>query len=51
MNHQAFGILEFDALRALVRRKAQTDAARTLIDHLEPLDDLERLQNELGRLA
>src|SRR5204862_6580548 len=50
MNHQAFDILEFPSLRALVRRNAQTEPDRTLIDQLEPVDDIERLQHDLTRL-
>lgn len=38
-------------MRALVRRNAQTEPARTLIDQLEPVDDLAELQNQLDRLA
>ena len=51
MNHQAFDILEFPALRALVRRNAQTEAARELIDQIEPVEDFARLQNDLKQLA
>ena len=38
-------------MRALVRRNAQTEAARTLVDQLEPVDDFAGLQNHLNRLA
>jgi DNA mismatch repair protein MutS2 len=51
VNHQAFDILEFPALRALVRRNAQTEPARELIDQLEPVEDFARLQNDLKQLA
>jgi DNA mismatch repair protein MutS2 len=51
VNHQAFGILEFDALRALVQRRAQTDPARARVDALEPLDDFDQLQRELRALS
>jgi DNA mismatch repair protein MutS2 len=51
VNHQAFDILEFPALRALVRRNAQTEAARVLIDQIEPVEDFARLQNDLKQLA
>jgi DNA mismatch repair protein MutS2 len=51
MNHQAFGILEFDSLRALVQRRAQTDPGRARVDALEPLDDFEQMQRELRALS
>jgi DNA mismatch repair protein MutS2 len=51
MNHQAFDILEFPSLRALVRRNAQIESARASIDQLEPVDDYTQLQHELHRLA
>jgi DNA mismatch repair protein MutS2 len=51
MNHQAFGILEFDSLRALVLRRAQTDPGRARVDALEPLDDFEQLQRELRAVS
>jgi DNA mismatch repair protein MutS2 len=51
MDHQAFNILEFPALRALLRQNAQTEAARGLIDQLEPINDFGQLQNDLKRLA
>jgi DNA mismatch repair protein MutS2 len=51
MNHQAFGILEFDSLRALVQRRAQTDLGRARVAALEPLDDFEQLQRELRAVS
>src|SRR6266851_5736786 len=51
MNNQAFGILEFDSLLALVRRGAQTDAGRALIDALSPIDSAEGLQHDLRALG
>src|SRR5256712_3583115 len=48
---QAFNILEFDALRALVRRGVQTDTGRERIDRLGPLSDIDELQGELGGVA
>ena len=51
MNPQAFQILEFPSLRALVSRNAQTEAARKSIDRLEPVDDYLQLQKDLHRLA
>ena len=47
MNHQAFGILEFDSLRALVEQRAQTDLGRARVDAFEPLDNFEQLQSGL----
>jgi len=51
MNNQAFGILEFDSLRALVRRGAQTGPGRARIDGLAPIDDLGDLRRALGEVA
>lgn len=45
MNSQAFAILEFDQLRQLARRHAQTEMGRARVDALEPFaqfDDLSR---------
>jgi DNA mismatch repair protein MutS2 len=47
MNNQAFGILEFDSLRALVRRGAQTDPGRARTEALAPIDDLSELRRAL----
>ncbi len=47
MNSQAFAILEFEQLRQLVRRHAQTDMARVRIEALRPFDDLASLQRAL----
>ena len=47
MNSQAFKILEFDPLRALVRRHAQTGTGLALIDALAPIDDYRQLSREL----
>jgi DNA mismatch repair protein MutS2 len=51
MNKQAFSILEFNSLRALVRRGAQTEMARARIDALEPLENLEALQRALREVS
>ena len=48
---QAFNILEFDALRALVRRGVQTDTGREQIDRLGPLSDIDELQRDLRGVA
>ena len=47
MHDQAFAILEFDSLRTLVRRNAQTDMGRACIDALAPIDDAGELQSAL----
>jgi DNA mismatch repair protein MutS2 len=51
MNDQAFHILEFDQLRALVRRGAQTSMGRARVDALVPLEALEDLQKALAASA
>ncbi|MDQ3666200.1 MAG: Smr/MutS family protein [Acidobacteriota bacterium] len=51
MNDQAFHILEFDELRALVRRGAQTSMGRVRLDALVPLEALEELQKALAASA
>jgi DNA mismatch repair protein MutS2 len=51
MNNQAFGILEFDPLRALLRRGAQTDNGRARIDALAPIEDLDELRRALRLVA
>ncbi len=51
MNSQAFKILEFDQLRALVRRQAQTDSGRAQIDALAPIDDYAELDRALRAVS
>jgi DNA mismatch repair protein MutS2 len=51
MNNQAFGILEFDLLRAFLRRGAQTDAGGARFDSLTPFDDVGELQRALSLVA
>jgi DNA mismatch repair protein MutS2 len=51
MNDQAFATLEYDRLRALVRRGAQTPMGRARADALAPLGDLAKLRRELAALA
>ena len=51
MNNQAFDTLEFDSLRALVRRGAQTVMGQARIDALRPIDDLDELQRDLRAVA
>src|SRR5258706_7098343 len=47
MNPQAFDTLEFDSLRALVRRGAQTAMGQARVNALEPAADLRQLQRAL----
>ena len=51
MKPQAFHTLEFESLRALVRRGAQTAMGRARIEALTPSDDLRHLQNSLQALG
>ncbi|MEK6334343.1 MAG: Smr/MutS family protein [Acidobacteriota bacterium] len=51
MNNQAFGILEFDLLRAFLRRGAQTDTGRVRFDSLAPIDDAAELHRVLRLVA
>src|SRR3954469_17049518 len=51
MNDQAFATLEYDKLRALFRRGAQTPVGRARADMLAPLDSLAKLRRELSALA
>src|SRR5260370_41758265 len=51
MNLQAFQTLEFDSLRALVRRGAQTAMGQGRIDALAPSADLRRLQRALSAVG
>ncbi len=51
MNEQAFQILEFDKLRELLTRGAQTPMGRERLDKLAPIGDLAQLQTELAAAA
>ena len=51
MISQAFDILDFNALRTLVRRGAQTDTGRERIGRLAPLSDIAELQRNLRGVA
>lgn len=51
MNNQAFDILEYDELKALVRREAQTPMGRAQIEALGPIDDLNELSKALATTA
>ncbi|HEX8143924.1 MAG TPA: Smr/MutS family protein [Pyrinomonadaceae bacterium] len=47
MNNQAFTTLEYDELRSLVRRGAQTPMGRARIEALAPIEDLATLRRAL----
>ena len=51
MHDQAFQILEYDQLRTLIRRSAQTAMGRTRVDALEPHSKLSELKKELAALS
>ena len=51
MDTQAFDILEFPSLCALVRRYAQTEMGRARFDALEPIDKLDALRQALRQVT
>ncbi len=51
MQEQAFKILEYPELRALIRRGAQTPMGRERVDALRPLEDIVDLRAHLSALA
>jgi DNA mismatch repair protein MutS2 len=51
MNEQAFGVLEYDGLRALVRRAAQTPMGQARVDRLAPLAGLEEVHRALDAVT
>jgi DNA mismatch repair protein MutS2 len=51
MNEQAFGTLEYDELRALVRRGAQTPMGRALCEGLAPLADAGEVRRALRAVS
>jgi DNA mismatch repair protein MutS2 len=51
MNSQAFAILEFDQLRQLVRRHAQTETGRARVAALEPFDHFDELSHALAETS
>ncbi|MEP6920266.1 MAG: Smr/MutS family protein [bacterium] len=51
MQSQAFKILEYDQLRALIRGGAQTPMGRERVDALVPFDDLAALRLSLAAIA
>ncbi|HET6891554.1 MAG TPA: Smr/MutS family protein [Pyrinomonadaceae bacterium] len=51
MDDQAFSILEYDQLRALLRLGAQTPMGRARVDALAPLNNVQTLRKALGETA
>src|SRR4051812_27112854 len=51
MKEQAFTTLEYEGLRALLRRGAQTEMGRARVGALVPFDDLAGLRRELRALS
>ncbi|HYY41881.1 MAG TPA: hypothetical protein VE775_04050, partial [Pyrinomonadaceae bacterium] len=51
MNEQAFAVLEYEELRALVRRYAQTPMGRARADALAPLGDAHTVRRALAGVA
>jgi len=51
MNSQAFAILEFDQLRQLVRRHAQTGMGGSRVDTLAPFDQFNELARALAETS
>src|SRR5919206_2871414 len=51
MNEQAFGVLEYEGLRALVRRGAQTPMGRARADALAPLADANKVRRALNAVG
>ena len=51
MRDQAFAILEYYELLALIRRGAQTPMGRARVDSLRPLGSVAELQKELSALS
>jgi DNA mismatch repair protein MutS2 len=51
MHDQAFATLEYDELRALVRRGAQTPVGRVRVEKLAPMDEIVNLRRALAAVA
>ena len=51
MQDQAFTILEYPELRALIRRGAQTPMGRVRVEALRPLENFAELRTQLAALA
>ncbi|HKB65697.1 MAG TPA: endonuclease MutS2 [Pyrinomonadaceae bacterium] len=51
MHEQAFNILEYDELRALIRRGAQTPMGQARVDALKPFENVSELENALAAVS
>ena len=51
MHEQAFTILEYDELRALIRRGAQTPMGQGRVDALKPFESIAQLEKELAAVS
>jgi len=51
MHEQAFTILEYDELRALIRRGAQTPMGQARVDALKPFESVGELENALAAVS
>ena len=51
MHEQAFYILEYDELRALIRRGAQTPMGQARVDVLKPFESISELENALAAVS
>jgi len=51
VHKQAFTILEYQHLLALIKRNAQTEAGQRRVETLSPIDDFVQLRRELSALA
>jgi len=51
MHEQAFYILEYDELRALIRRGAQTPMGQARVDVLKPFESVSELENALAAVS
>ena len=51
MNEQAFTTLEYQRLRDVVKRAAQTENGRSRVEQLVPIEDRAQLQRELSALS
>lgn len=51
MHEQAFNTLEYNSLRALIRRGAQTPMGRALVDGLAPFEDQKELRHALRAVS
>jgi DNA mismatch repair protein MutS2 len=51
MHEQAFTILEYDELRALIRRGAQTPMGQARVAALKPLESVAKLEKELAAVS